>query len=82
LYTSSNIIPLTTSRTLRNAKDASHMAEKKNSRRVLVREPQEKGRLEDLRDHGRTLKQIFEEQDGQAYVGLMWLGTETSVGPM
>jgi hypothetical protein len=42
LYTSSNIIPVTKSRMMRNEKAASYMAEKKNARRVLVREPQAK----------------------------------------
>jgi hypothetical protein len=50
LYTLSNIIAVIKSRMIRNAKDASYiasyMAEKKNARRILVREPQAKRPLE------------------------------------
>jgi len=56
LYTSSNTIPVTKSRMMRNETVVTHMAEKKNARRVFgPGNSSKKGRLEDLGDHGGIL---------------------------
>jgi len=67
LYASSNIIPVTKSRMMRKFGGCiKHGGEEKCTQEFGSRTSSKKGRLEDLGEHGGILKQIFEEQDGQA----------------
>jgi hypothetical protein len=81
MYSSPSIIRMIKSRKMRWLGHVARMGEKRNSCRILGRNPEGKRPLGRPRHGGRTiLKWILERLDVMVWIGLIWLRTGTSGG--